>query len=81
MNQSQKDKVIVLAKEKGACTHREHWELYPHIISFGPDELFAFAKAVQDKHREKDAKICAAMPDHCIPYECAEAIRAAKSQN
>jgi hypothetical protein len=40
--------------------------------------LVDFAQACCNWQKEKDAQICEAIPEYCIPYECAEAIRNSK---
>lgn len=52
------EEIIALAIEKGAATNdtRSGQEIY--CLTFSTESLLAFTKAIQDKQREEDVKIC-----------------------
>jgi len=43
--------------------------------------LERFAARIRAEQKALDEQICDDMPDHCIPYECAEAIRNASPES
>lgn len=73
-----KDEVLKLAKEHGLLpdgelpkTPIERFVDYQDLR----DELLAFANAIADAQREKDARICEAFGGFKDGYSCASAIR------
>jgi len=76
--------ILQIAEEEGAI--KKHWRVIVgdedyDTFTFTTEELERFVARIRAEQKALDAQICDAMPDHCIPYECAEAIRNASPES